>query len=317
MDFKNYYTVLDVERNASPAEIKRAYRKLARKFHPDVSKERDAEARFKEVGEAYKVLKDPVTRAQYDSMGGQWRTGQGFDMPPDDDPGNHFDDHARGSHDGAEFSEFFETLFGNRAQRGAPGREASMRGQDQHAKVTIDLWDAYHGAARTISLGTTIMDASGRPIDKERTLHVEIPKGIRTGQHLRLAGQGTPGVGGGQAGDLYLEIGYRENKHFRVDGGDVYVDLPLAPWEAALGASVTAPTPDGLVQISIPPGSQAGRKLRLKGKGIPGKIPGDLYAVLAIALPPSDTEAQKDGYRAMQAVFDFDARANQEEYWHA
>jgi curved DNA-binding protein len=285
---------------------------LARKYHPDVSKEKNAEAQFKAMGEAYKVLKDPETRAAYDQIGTKWQPGQEFEPSPEWNASHPFGNGAaKDFHGDAEFSDFFENLFGrNRGRsssRGAHG--GSSPGPDQHAKVLIDLEDAYRGTNRTIALDVTTIDANGRPVHQERVLTVDIPKGIRAGQHLRLAGQGGQGFGAGPPGDLYLEIEFKPDRHFRVDGRDVYFDLPLAPWEAALGASITTSMPDGIAQISIPAGSKAGRKLRLKGKGLPGKNPGDLYAILSIALPPSTTEAEKDAYRAMQKAFDFDARA--------
>ncbi len=313
MEFKDYYAVLGVERTATEDEIKRAYKKLARKFHPDVSKEANAEARFKEVGEAYKVLKDPETRAAYDRVGNQWKPGQDFQPPPDWDAGFEFSGGDPGGANGGNFSDFFESLFGGRAGHAQTHRQnAHAQGQDHHAKVLIDLQDAYQGAQRSISLQMPMLDADGRLVTRERTLNVSIPKGVREGQHLRLAGQGEPALGEGPAGNLYLEIAFRPHPHFRADGREVYFDLPISPWEAALGASVTAPTPAGPVQLSIPSGSAAGRKLRLKGKGIPGDPPGDLYAVLIIALPPADTEVAKDAYRAMQTAFDFNPRAGME-----
>lgn len=313
MEFKDYYAVLGVERSATEVEIKRAYKKLARKFHPDVSKEANAEARFKEVGEAYKVLKDPETRAAYDRVGNQWKPGQDFQPPPDWDAGFEFSGGDPGGANSGNFSDFFESLFGGRTGHAQTHRQnAQGQGQDHHAKVLIDLQDAYHGAQRSISLQMPMLDADGRLVTRERTLNVSIPKGVREGQHLRLAGQGGPALGEGSAGNLYLEIAFRPHPHFRADGRDVYFDLPISPWEAALGASVTAPTPAGPVQLSIPSASATGRKLRLKGKGIPGDPPGDLYAVLLIALPPADTEVTKDAYRAMQTAFDFNPRAAME-----
>ncbi|CAG4883241.1 curved DNA-binding protein, DnaJ homologue that functions as a co-chaperone of DnaK [Georgfuchsia toluolica] len=311
MKFKDYYAVLGVERSATEDEIKRAYRKLARKFHPDVSKESDAEARFKEVGEAYKVLKDPETRAAYDRVGDQWKPGQEFQPPPDWDAGFEFSGRNAGPGNGAEFSDFFESLFGQRAGRAQTHHHGMhARGQDHHAKVLIDLQDAYRGAQRSISLQMPGLDHEGRLTMQQRTLNVNIPKGVREGQHLRLAGQGAQGMGEGPAGDLYLEIAFNPHPYFRADGRDIYFDLPVTPWEAALGASVAIPTLDGPVNLSIPPGSTAGRKMRLKGKGIPGNPPGDLYAVLAIALPPADTDIAKNAYRAMQSSFNFDPRVH-------
>ncbi len=327
MEFKDYYKTLGVARDASQDEIKAAYRKLARKFHPDVSKEGDAEARFKEIGEANEVLRDPEKRAAYDAAGSQWerqraaggapRGGpQDFQPPPGWDAGFEFS--GRGGDDafgGADHSDFFEALFG-RARAGRGGGTGSahrpdlhMPGQDHHAKVMIDLEDAYRGAQRSIALRMPALDDEGRGVLRERTLEINIPKGIREGQQLRLAGQGGPGLGKGPAGDLFLEIAFNPHPRFRVDGRDVYVDLPLAPWEAALGASVSAATPDGDVELTIPPGSVAGRKLRLKGKGIPGNPAGDLYVVLAIALPPADGSKATAAYEAFSAAFDFNPRA--------
>lgn len=310
MEFKDYYATLGVERTATQDEIKQAYRKLARKYHPDVSKLPDAEARFKEVNEANEVLHDPEKRAAYDQMGSQYRAGQEFQPPPNWDAG--FEFRGRGGESpfgagGEEFdpSDFFEALFGRQARQQrahAPGPRHAT-GEDHHAKVMIDLEDAYRGARRSITLRMPSVDAQGHVTLAERQLDVNIPKGIRAGQHLRLAGQGAPGVGGAPAGDLFLEIEFRPNPRFRVDGRDVYLDLPLAPWEAALGATVNVATPVDTVQLTVPPGSAAGRKLRLKGKGIPSQPPGDLYAVLGIALPPADSPRGRDAYAAMAQAF--------------
>jgi curved DNA-binding protein len=309
MKFKDYYETVGVPRNANQDDIKRAYRKLARKFHPDVSKDPDAEARFKELGEAYAVLKDPEKRSAYDQMGSQWKAGQDFQPPPGWDAGFEFSGRDSGSANGFDPSDFFEALFGRQGQGGhRPGMHA--RGQDHHAKVLIDLHDSYHGAQRSFNLRMPTADAQGHVVMRERQLDVNIPKGIRTGQHLRLAGQGEPGIGDGPTGDLYLEIGFNSDAQFRVDGRDVYLDLPLAPWEAALGCSLTAPTPEGSVQLAVPAGSVAGRRLRLKGRGIPGSPPGDLYAVLSIALPPAFSPAEQEAYRSMASAFDFHPRAH-------
>jgi curved DNA-binding protein len=328
MKFKDYYQTLGVARDASPDDIKQAYRKLARKYHPDVSKEADAEARFKELGEANEVLKDPEKRAAYDQAGSQWerqRQGHGdeqdFQPPPGWDAGYEFSGRGEDPFDGQDHSDFFEALFGRNA-RGAGARAGAGRqhmrvpGQDHHAKVMIDLEDAYRGAQRSVSLRMPALDAQGHGVMQERRLDVNIPKGIREGQHLRLAGQGGPGLGDGPAGDLFLEIAFNRHSIYRVDGRDVYYDLPVAPWEAALGASVSVPTPDGPVQLTVPPGSVAGKKMRLKGRGIPpsapGGPPGDLFAVLVIVLPRADSEAAKNAYRAMEQAFDFNPRAHLE-----
>ena len=308
MEFKDYYATLGVERSAKADEIKRSYRKLARKYHPDVSKEPDAEARFKEVAEAYEVLGDAEKRAAYDDVGQRYQRGQDFQPPPGWDSGFEFSGRGDGAAGDADFSDFFSTLFGRRAQA-HPGHMPPMRGQDHHAKVAIDLEDAYLGAQRTITLRMPVADEQGRVGLQERHLDVRIPKGVREGQQLRLAGQGGAGFGEGAAGDLYLEITFRPHPQFRVDGRDVFVDLALAPWEAALGAAVTAPTPEGPVQLTIPPGSASGRKLRLKGRGLPGTPPGDLYAVLGIRTPEANTDAARAAYSAFAGAFpDFDPR---------
>lgn len=306
MEFKDYYATLGVARDASQDEIKRAYRKLARKYHPDVSKAPDAEKQFKDLGEAYAVLKDPEKRAAYDQMGSEWKSGQPFQPPPGWDAGFEFSGADAGAGPEMDYSDFFEALFGRQP---GPGRQPRHRkGQDHHAKVQIDLIDAYRGAQRSISLRVPVVDSSGKTSLQSRTLEVSIPRGILAGQHLRLHGQGGVGVGDGPAGDLFLEIVFAPHPWFRVDGRDVFLDLPLAPWEAALGASVTTPTPEGPVQLTIPPGSVAGRQLRLKGRGIPGTPAGDLYAVLRIALPPANSDAARAAYRAMAQAFDFSPR---------
>ena len=318
MEFKDYYTILGVERSASQDEIKRAYRKLARKYHPDVSKESDAEARFKELGEAYEVLKDPEKRAAYDQLGARWKEGQDFNPPPGWDQGFEFHGGGFTDADASQFSDFFESLFGGAAgaRQGyagagysAGGGGFSMHGEDTHAKVLIDLEDSYNGATKTITLRHTEMGPDGRPQVKPRTLNVKIPKGVHQGQHIRLAGQGAPGVGGGKAGDLYLEIEFKPHSVYRVEGRDVYLDLPLAPWEAALGATVKTPTPSGMVDLKIPAGSSSGKKMRLKGRGIPGKPAGDLYVVLQIALPPADNDEARALYKEMEQKLAFNPRA--------
>jgi curved DNA-binding protein len=326
MKFQDYYQTLGVARDASPDDIKHAYRKLARKYHPDLSKEPDAEARFKEIGEANEVLKDPEKRAAYDAVGSRYQqersgardAGHDFQPPPGWDAGFEFSGRGDEGFGAQDHSDFFEALFGRAARAarsgggggGARRPNLHMPGQDHHAKVLVDLEDAFRGAKRSLSLRMPALDAEGHPTLQERTLDVSIPKGIREGQHLRLAGQGGAGLGDGPAGDLFLEVGFNPHPLYRVDGRDVYVDLPLAPWEAALGASVAAPTPDGEVELTIPPGSAAGRKLRLKGRGIPGSPAGDLYVVLAIALPPADTDAARRAYQAFKDAADFDPRAS-------
>lgn len=306
MDYKDYYKILGVERDATQDDIKRAYRKLARKYHPDVSKEPDAEERFKEMAEAYEVLKDPEKRAAYDQLGANWKAGQDFRPPPDWDAGFEFSGGYGGHTDADAFSDFFESLFG---QRGGMGGEFRGRGQDHHARVLIDVEDAFHGTVRNITLQAPEVDAQGRVHTRQRSLNVRIPKGVRQGQHIRLAGQGNPGMGGGQAGDLYLEVDFKPHPLYRVEGRDLYLELPIAPWEAALGARVKVPTPDGAVDMRIPENSRNGSKLRLKGRGIPGKTPGDLYVMLKVVQPPADSDKAKAFYQKMAEEFDFDPRA--------
>jgi curved DNA-binding protein len=314
MEYKDYYKILGVERTASQDDIKRAYRKLARTYHPDVNKEAGAEAKFKDAGEAYEVLKDPEKRAAYDQLGANWQQGQQFRPPPNWDAGFEFSGGGYTEADPSQFSDFFEGLFG-RARAGGGGRSGFSRrefhaqGEDHHAKIVIPLRDAYTGAKRDITLRVPELDETGHVLVKDRTLSVTIPKGIREGQHIRLAGQGAPGMGKGQPGDLYLEVAFAPDPLFRVDGKDVTFDLPVAPWEAALGASVKAPTPDGAVMLKIPPNSTKGRTMRLKGKGIPGNPPGDLNAVLKIELPPADTDKAKKLYEEMERELPFDPRA--------
>lgn len=310
MQFKDYYQIMGVARDATQDEIKRAYRKLARKYHPDVSKEHDAEARFKELGEAYEVLKDAEKRTAYDQLGANWKGGQEFRPPPDWDAGFEFGGGGFTGGDAADYSDFFASLFGRGFHAGGAGRASShARGEDHHAKVLISLEDAYQGATRTITLRVPGMDAQGHVTTTERVLNITIPKGIREGQHIRLSGQGSAGAGEGKAGDLYLQVEFLVHPIYRVDGRDLYLDLPVAPWEAALGATVKVPTLGGIVELKIPEGSGSGRKLRLKGRGMPGDPPGDCYVVLAIALPPADTEADKDFYRKMAQELNFNPRA--------
>ena len=314
MEFKDYYGIMGVKRDATQDEIKRAYRKLARKYHPDVSKEADAEARFKEVGEAYEVLKDPEKRAAYDQLGANWKAGQEFRPPPDWDQGFEFHGGGFTGADAEQFSDFFESLFGRGGFGGAYARgarrEFHARGEDTYAKVLIDLEDAYKGATRALTLKHTELGPNGRPQLKERTLNVRIPKGVRQGQHIRLAKQGGAGIGKGGPGDLYLEVEFQPHPFYKVEGKDVYLDLPVAPWEAMLGASIKVSTPSGPVDLKIPAGSSGGRKLRLKGRGIPAKAPGDLYVVLQIALPKADSDAARQAYQEFQKATNFNPRAH-------
>lgn len=311
MEFKDYYKVLGLEPSATQDEIKKAYRKLARTYHPDINKDTDAEERFKEISEANDVLSDIEKRAAYDQLGQQWKPGQEFRTPPDWDAGFEFSGAAQGRQ-GGEFSDFFDTLFGGMRQGRHPsgGRdEFHARGEDHHAKILIDLRDSLEGATRMLSLRMPAVDADGHIVLKDHTLNVTIPKGVTEGQVIRLKGQGAPGIGRLPAGDLYLEIHLNPDPLYRVVGKDLYVDLPVAPWEAALGATIKFPTPAGSIMLKIPAGSFQGRELRIKGRGIPAAKPGELYAVLEIVLPPADSEKAKKLYADMARELAFDPRS--------
>lgn len=307
MEYKDYYKILGVERSASRDEIKRAYKKLARKYHPDVSKEKDAEARFKEINEAYHVLRDNEKRKAYDQLGSQWKQGQEFHPPPGWE--TRFQQ-GFGTEDlGGGFSEFFAEIFGGR-----PGgfhyeqRQFRMRGEDLHATIEIGLEEAYHGGTRTLSLQTPEVDAQGRMRQRMHQLNVQIPRGVSEGQHIRLAGQGGSGMGGGQPGDLFLQVVFAPHPLFHAEGRDIFLELPVTPWEAALGARIKVPTLGGRVEVTIPSGSQSGRRLRLKGRGLPGHPAGDQYIILRIETPPADSGRARELYREMAKELPFNPR---------
>jgi len=309
VEFKDYYKVMGVARDATEAQIKQAYRKLARKYHPDVSKEPDAEARFKEVGEAYEVLRSPEKRAAYDRLGSGPRPGEDFRPPPDWGSGFEFSGAGPGAGESsADYSEFFESLFGRGAGRGRRGFE-SGHGADHHARVLLDLDSTLTGGSRSFTLRVPEIDAEGRISARERVLNVQVPKGILPGQTIRLAGQGAAPHGEGKAGDLYIEVEFQPHPLYRIEGRDLYLDLPVTPWEAALGATVKSPTPSGPVELKVPAGAHAGSKLRLKGRGIPSSPPGDFYVVLQIALPAAADDKARAAYRALAEAVPFNPRA--------
>lgn len=317
MQYKDYYQTLGVTKDASQDEIKRAYRKLARKFHPDVSKEPDAEARFKDINEAHEVLKDPEKRAAYDQLGKQWQGGQDFRPPPDWEAGFEFTGSGRSAGDARNFSDFFEELFGARSpfsQGGTGHTQQRPRGQDHHAKVMVSLEDSYNGAQRSLQLQMPEQDAQGRVSLRTRVLNVRIPKGVSAGQKIRLSGQGAPGMAGAATGDLYLEIEFEPHALFQVEGRDVHLVLPLTPAEAALGARVQVPTLGGLLDMKIPAGSQTGQKLRLKGRGLPGQPPGDQFTTLKIVNPPVIDSTLRELYERMAKESRFNPRADWERY---
>lgn len=298
MEFKDYYDILGVKADASEAEIKSAYRKLARQYHPDKNKEAGAEDKFKAINEANEVLRDKEKRRSYDQLrAGGYRGGEQFRPPPGWAQGHGFEGDAG---DG-EFSDFFESLFG-RAGGGSRGQPRPRRGRDVQAHVQIELQTAFEGGKTRVALH----DGHGN----ERVLEVRIPAGIQPGQVIRLSGQGSPGAAGGPSGDLLLEVGIRHDARFKLDGRNVLHVLPIAPWEAALGATVPVPTLAGAVDLRIPAGSQSGKKLRLKGRGMPGAHPGDQLVELSIRTPPADDDKQRKAYEALQEHFsDFDPRS--------
>jgi curved DNA-binding protein len=312
MEFRDYYEVMGVARDATQDEVKRAYRKLARKYHPDVSTDPNAEDQFKEVGEAYEVLKDPEKRVSYDQLGADWKRGQDFRPPPDWKEGFEYSGEGDGDFGRANFSDFFESLFGQGQPGGDrhAGQQLHRRGEDRHARVTIDFRDSYTGVQRQIALHVPQVTEDGHVVTQEKTLNIKIPQGILDGQKIRLAGQGASGLGEGKSGDLFLDIEFRPDKHYWVEGADVYLNLPVTPWEAALGATVTVPIPSGNVDLKIPADSGQGSKLRLKGKGIPAKQPGNFYVVLDVHLPPADNDAARELYKKMSQEMAFNPRAD-------
>jgi curved DNA-binding protein len=313
MDFKDYYKVLDVPPEASADEIKKAFRKAARAYHPDINTAPDSEARFKDVNEAFEVLKDPERRAAYDELRKGPQPGSGpYRAPPDWDNGYQFSDGGGGGpqHDEG-FSDFFETLFRRGQGQGqgySQGRAAP--GSDSHAKMQIDIEDAYRGDTKTLALRMPVVGPNGAVTLKDRNISVRIPKGIRAGQTIRLAGQGAPSFDAGPAGDLFLEIAFAPHPVFRPDGRDLYLDLPIAPWEAALGSHVVMPTPAGKVDLSIPKNARNGQRLRLKGKGLPGTPAGDIYATLVIVNPKVSTDKARALFEQMAQEMPFDPRAH-------
>lgn len=323
--FRDYYEVLGVPRTASQEEIQRTYRKLARKYHPDVNKSSDAEEKFKEINEAYEVLKDPEKRKKYDQLGPDWKAGQEFRPPP----GWEFQYGFGGGPGHTEFqwggtggfSDFFEMLFGGQGggrfrdsfagMRGGRGPVWSQAGADQEATIRISLEDALRGATKSITLQQQTVTPQGQISVQEKSYEVKIPKGILPGQKVRLSGQGGAGTGGGPRGDLYLKVEYDPHPIYRVEGRDLLMDLPVAPWEAALGKEVQISTPGGAVTLKIPPGTQSGQKLRLRGRGIPNPkgASGDLLALIHIVVPRRLSEKERKLFQELQDVSTFDPRA--------
>lgn len=308
MEFKDYYKILGVTEQADASTIKASYRKLARKYHPDVSKEANAEQQFKEVGEAYTVLKDPEKRAEYDALRkqGSQRADGGF-QPPPDWQSSHSGQRSYSQSSDSDFSDFFDSIFGaNRSSgfRQADGfqRSASQRGRDVNYKIALFLEEAYEGCQRQIALRVSEPDQNGVMRQRDKTLKVKIPAGVTQGQHIRLTGQGELGVGGGKAGDLLLEIEFAPHPHFAVDGANILLTLPVACWEAALGATVEVPTISGKVKLKIPAGSNSGNKLRIKGKGLAkkgGVVSGDQIVTLQVSVPKAHSDEAKALYQQL------------------
>ena len=316
--FRDYYEILGVPRTATQDEIKAAYRNLARKYHPDRNKAPDAEEKFKELGEANEVLKDPEKRKKYDTLGANWREGQDFTPPP-----GWGGKRGVGGKSASSYSDFFDSLFGGgfggfggfrqtvSDSGGFGGHDEMEPGEDQTAKINVSLEDAYHGTKRKISLKTRERGTSGRAHAVQKELEVTIPKGIISGQKIRLSGQGAESPYGGPRGDLYLEVELESHAQFRVNERDISVDLLLAPWEAALGSEVTLPTLSGGVSLKIPQGASSGQKMRLKGKGMPNPRgdAGDLYAELKIVTPKSLTPKEQELWEALKAESKFNPRS--------
>jgi curved DNA-binding protein len=318
MKYKDYYAILGVDRKASADDIKKAYRKLAQKYHPDMSKEKDAKERFQQIGEAYQTLKDPEKRAAYDQLGTGFRPGQDFRPPPDWERQFRSRGAGRGGMEGATFEDLdlgdlFETLFGARGAGGGGGPARSPRqrqGEDYDVPVQLSLDEAYRGTQVDLSLQIPEIAANGAVRHVPKKIKARIPKGAIDGLRLRLRGQGGKGRNGGRDGDIFLDIKLRPHPFFKPSGHDIYLDLPLTPWEAALGATVEVPTLAGAVNLKIPPGTTPGHKLRLGGKGMPnpGGSDGDLYAIVQIVNPAALNDREKELYQQLASTSRFDPR---------
>lgn len=305
---RDYYDILGVSRSATDAEIKKAYRRLARRYHPDVSKEPDSEQRFKEMKEAYDVLRNPEKRAAYDQFGHNWQQPPEFGQRAGTDFRSPFGDM---SFDGAEpFGGIFDQIFAGGSHGFKRGFSSRRRdGKNLQAKIRLTLEEAYTGGMRQVTIDAPSTDANGRNVAATRKLNVRIPKGVTQGQKIRLADQGSAGFGqGASRGDLFLEVDIVPHRHFRLEGRDVHVDVPITPWEAALGRSVKVPTLGGNVDLKIPAGSSTGKRLRLKGRGFPGSPPGDQFVHLQVVLPRETGADAREHYEALERMQDFDPR---------
>ena len=298
MKYQDYYQILGVNRDASAADIKKSYRKLARQYHPDVSKDVAAEEKFKEVNEAYDVLKDEEKRTAYDRFGNDWKHGHEFN------PGGY-----SGGFSGGDFSDFFESIFGGGfQQQGSQFRQPRQKGADHHLKLDISLEEAYAGGAKTIQFSQKVMAGERGGGPEMKRLKINIPMGVSSGQKIRLSKQGGPAPDGGEAGDLYLEMNVLPHRYFRLDNKDINLRLPVTPWEAAVGTTLKVPTLGGEVELKIKPGMQSGQKMRLKGKGMPGGEKGDQFVEIMIQTPPADSEQAEQFYSEMEKQFKFNPR---------
>ncbi len=307
MKYQDYYEILGVPRSADKSEIKKAYRKLARKYHPDVNQDGGNEDQFKQVNEAYEVLKDDDKRQAYDRFGADWKHGQQFEGVGAGGFGGGA--YAGDQFSGGDFSDFFENIFGGGYQQaqGSPfgqgQRARPQRGADLVLKLDITLEEAYNGGSKTIQF------AGSTDSSEMKKLKINIPKGVKTGQKIRLAKQGQASPGGGESGDLLLEMNILAHRLFRLDDRDVILRLPVTPWEAALGSTIKVPTLSGSVELKIKSGMQSGQKMRLKGKGMPGTPPGDQFVEIMIHAPPADSDEEQQFYQDMQARFAFNPRS--------
>lgn len=321
MEFKDYYAALGVTDKATPEEIKKAYRKLARKYHPDVSSESGAEAQFKDVNEAYEVLKDPEKRGEYDqlrAMGARGADGR-FRPPPDWESAAHYSGGQGAGFSGesfssGQFSDFFESIFGrqgtaHRSYQEGHQRHFSMRGDDVRVQLPLFLEEAYRGGDKTLEFTVPEVDEYGLVSHRKKRLKVKIPPGTTSEKPIRLRGQGAPGIGGGEAGDLFLEVQTAPHPVFSLKGRDLYRVLKITPWEAALGATVEVAALDGKVNLKVPQNSQTGQKMRVKGKGFPG---GDMLVELRVVMPPSHSDKAREYYRQLAEEAAFNPRMEEE-----
>ena len=314
MQFKDYYKIMEVDESASEAEIKKAYRRLARKYHPDVSKEEEAEQKFKDLGEAYEVLKDKEKRQEYDQLRKLGASGQGgeFQPPPGWESAMHFTDTGDG-----DYSDFFESIFGrsggfHREYQQGRARSFDMRGEDVHTDLPLFLEEVFTDTEKTLQLQIPMVDERGLVTHSTKKLKVKIPAGTSEGQQLRLRGQGAPGIGAGGPGDLIVTVKLVSHPLYSVEGRNISIVLPLTPWEAALGTRLNIPTPAGKLKLTVPADTQAGARLRLKEKGLPGALPGDFFAVVKIVMPEKSTQQSQDLFRKLAEEVPFNPRQNWE-----